>query len=220
MKGAIFDMDGTLLDSMHWWAGAGSGYLRSLGICPRPGLDEQIKTMSLVQAAEMLQNDYGVTASLDQILQEIDRLADHFYSQEVSLKKGAFSLLRELHRRGVRLSVATASNRGPAQAALKRNGVLQLFQSVLTCTETGAGKDQPDIYEQALSSLGTPREQTYVFEDALYAIQTAKKAGFPVVGVYDAYSHKDQEAIRCLADCYINMEEDHLFERYFNHCGF
>lgn len=218
MRGAIFDLDGTLLDSMAWWESFASAYVKELGLTPLPGLDEKVKTLTLVQSAELLREQYGVTSSIAEILKEIDHRADRFYREQVLLKKGAFSFLHALHEHGVKLCVATASNRGPAQAALERNGVLDLFEGILTCTEEGIGKDQPDIYEKAVQALGVPKEETFVFEDALHAIQTAKQAGFLVVGVYDACFPKEQEEIQKLADYYINMEEEGLFEQYFDHC--
>lgn len=218
MKGAIFDLDGTLLDSMGWWESFGSTYLKELGLTPTPGLDEEIKTLTLVQSANLLRDRFGVTASVPEILEDIDRRAEVFYREQVLLKKGAFSLLKALHTHGVKLCVATASDRGPALAALERNGVLQLFEAILTCTEEGVGKDRPDIYETAARRLVLPKEEVFVFEDALHAIQTAKKAGFVVVGVYDAGFLKEQEEIQRTADFYINMEEEGLFEQYFDHC--
>ena len=88
-------------------------------------------------------------------------------------------------------------------SARGRTGLGQYFSAVFTCTEVGAGKGRPDVYEAALSALGTPRENTWVFEDSLFAMRTAKAAGFPVAGVYDAAQDEVQQEVRALADCYI-----------------
>lgn len=187
MKGAIFDLDGTLLDSMSWWENFTLSYLRSLGKNLPPELEKRLATMSLVDGAKLLQQEFGVSVSIPELLAEIDRRADDFYRNHAPLKKGAAELLEKLHEQGVALCVATASNRGPAELALKRNGVLHLFSFMVTCTEEGVDKNSPDIYERALEKLGTPKEETFVFEDAPHAYKTAQKAGFPVVGVYDEY---------------------------------
>ncbi|HEX3040105.1 MAG TPA: HAD-IA family hydrolase, partial [Caproiciproducens sp.] len=103
----------------------------------------------------------------------------------------------------VRMCVATATDRGQAEAALKNLGILPYFSFILSCTDAGSGKDRPEIFEQALKRLGTEKDQTVVFEDALHAVMTAKQAGFRVVGVEDFSAGDDVEQIKKTADYYI-----------------
>lgn len=202
ITGAIFDMDGTLLDSMMIWDSVGIDYLAALGVRARPDLPEKILTMSMPQAAAYFRSDYGVALSEAEIIAGINaRIAD-FYQNSVRAREGVADFLQLLARKGITLCVATATDRPLAEAALRHTGLLDAFSFILTCTET-AGKDRPDIFLKARSLLGTPLEQTLVFEDALYAIRTAKQAGFPVAAVYDASSHRDQAEIQTLADCYL-----------------
>lgn len=203
LKGAIFDLDGTLLDSMYIWDTIGSDYLKNRGILPEPGVDEKVRVMSLVQGAEYFRCHYGIQESVSDILTEVDRQVFRLYAEEVRIKKGVRPLLEQLQKQHVKMCVATANNRRQAEAALKNNKIEKFFCGIFTCTETGHGKDEPDIYEKACRFLGTPKEQTAVFEDALHAIETAGKAGFPVVGVYDSRWDKDQEQIKKLADGYL-----------------
>lgn len=128
-----------------------------------------------------------------------------FYRKTAPAKEGVRDFLHALRQSGVKMCVATATDRPLAEAALRRTGLLSYFSFLLTCTEAGFGKDSPDIFVLAQKKLGTPREQTVVFEDALYAMQTAKRAGFPVAAVYDASSQADQEQIRQLADVYMPL---------------
>ena len=206
IRGAIFDVDGTLLDSMFIWDTIGETYLRSIGYQPKENLNETFKNMSLRQAARYYQTEYGVTQSIDEIMDGVNAMLERYYRFEVPLKPGAAELLERLRQNGVKLCIATATDRHLVEAALDRCGVLSCFGEIFTCNEVGHGKDEPDIFEVALRFLGTRREETLVFDDALYAVRTAKEAGFPVAAVYDSHE-KEQDKVRLLADIYLKLEE-------------
>ena len=205
MTGAIFDMDGTLLESLPIWDRVGIDYLAGLGIQARPDLPERLLTMSMRQAAAYFRSGYGVNLPEAEIMDGINARIEAFYRKTAPAKEGVRDFLHALRQSGVKMCVATATDRPLAEAALRRTGLLSYFSFLLTCTEAGFGKDSPDIFVLAQKKLGTPREQTVVFEDALYAMQTAKRAGFPVAAVYDASSQADQEQIRQLADVYMPL---------------
>lgn len=202
IRGAIFDVDGTLLDSMSIWDTIRERYLRSIGHTPRENLAEVFKDMSLYQAACYYQNEYGVTLSTDQIIDGVNAMLEQYYCQEVTLKAGITELLERLYRAEVKMCIATATDRYLIEAALSRLGVRSRFLEIFTCGEVGHGKDEPHIFEAALDFLGTKRAETFVFDDALYAIQTAKKAGFPVATIYDSHE-PEQTELRRLADLYL-----------------
>ena len=202
IRGAIFDVDGTLLDSMFIWDTIGETYLRSIGYQPKENLNETFKNMSLHQAARYYQTEYGVTQSIDEIMDGVNAMLERYYRFEVPLKPGVAELLERLRQDGVKLCIATATDRHLVEAALDRCGVLSCFGEIFTCNEVGHGKDEPDIFEAALRFLGTRREETLVVDDALYAVRTAKEAGFPVAAVYDSHE-KAQDQIRMLADVYL-----------------
>lgn len=202
IKGAIFDVDGTLLDSMHIWDTIGEDYLRSLGYEPKENLNEKFKRLSLHQAAEYYRSEYGVALSVQEICDEVNRWIDRFYREEVQLKPGVESFLQRLSERGVKLCIATATDEHLVRAALDRCGVLGFFSGIYTCTGVGSGKDEPYIYRSALEHLGTPRGETIVFEDALYALKTAKADGFVAAAVYDGHEREQQE-LQALADYYL-----------------
>ena len=202
IRGAIFDVDGTLLDSMFIWDTIGETYLRSIGYEPREKLNEVFKNMSLFQAARYYRTEYGVTLSIDEIMNGVNAMLERYYRFEVSLKPGVAELLAQLQASGVKLCIATATDRYLVEAALERCGVLSCFGAVFTCNEVGHGKDEPDIFEEALRFLGTEKAETVVFDDALYAVRTAKEAGFPVAAVYD--SHERSQAEVCArSDLYL-----------------
>ena len=202
IRGAIFDVDGTLLDSMFIWDTIGETYLRSIGYQPKENLNETFKNMSLHQAARYYQTEYGVTLSIDEIMDGVNAMLERYYRFEVPLKPGVAELLERLRQDGVKLCIATATDRHLVEAALDRCGVLSCFGEIFTCNEVGHGKDEPDIFEVALRFLGTRREETLVFDDALYAVRTAKEAGFPVAAVYDSHE-RSQAEVRARSDLYL-----------------
>ena len=218
LRGAIFDMDGTLLDSMQVWENAGEDYLRTLGCVPEEGVGELMKSMSLQQAALYCRERYALPLSVEEIMAGVNGRVERFYRQEVRLKPGALDFLRTLSQRGVRMCLATATDLHLVEAALDRCGVRTYFSALFTCTQVGSGKDEPHIYRAALRHLGTGRADTLVFEDALYAARTAKGDGFVTVGVADAYEKNEGELER-LSDFFLrDFREVDQFWKFVSAC--
>jgi len=208
IKGAIFDLDGTILDSMPIWHNTAEMFLSSMGIEAEPGLNRMMFSMSMKEGAEFLRDRYGLDMDSDEILTGINQTIENFYYYQVQLKDGVGQFLKDMKQAGIKMVVATASERHIVERALKRLNVLDRFDRVFTCTEIGAGKTRPDIYLAAARFMDTLPYDTWVFEDALYAIRTAKNAGFRTVGVYDAFSREDMEEIQSICDIYLNKLED------------
>jgi len=208
IKGAIFDVDGTLLDSMAIWQKIEANYLIRQGATPRPGLEEDLRSLSLIEAAKYFQVEYGIKKSIEEIDTEKSGMMEDFYYNEAPLKAGVASVLEALHSRGVKMCVATATDRFLIEPALRRCGILKYFGRIFTCSEEETSKSRPDIFIRAAGFLGTNISETLVVEDALYAIKSAKKAGFPVAAVYDESADDQQDIIKRLADYYyISIDE-------------
>ena len=202
IKGAIFDLDGTLLDSMFIWDTIGEEYLRSLGKEPHEDLKETFMTLTLEEAAEYYREHYGVTLSVKEIVDGINAMVEQTYRTKVTLKPGISEYLAWLKENGVRMCVATVTDRYLVEETLERLGVRHYFSEIFTCAEVGFGKDKPIIYQKALEHLGTEKSDTYVFEDLPFALNTAKTDGFPTVGIYDRHeAHQDE--LKGLADYYV-----------------
>ena len=202
IKGAIFDFDGTLLDSMFIWDTIGEEYLRSLGKEPHEDLKETFMTLTLEEAAVYYREHYGVTLSVKEIVDGVNAMVEQTYRTKVTLKPGIAEYLAWLKENGVRMCVATVTDRYLVEETLERLGVRHYFSEIFTCAEVGFGKDKPIIYQKALEHLETEKRDTYVFEDMLFALNTAKTDGFPTVGVYDRHEvHQDE--LKGLADYYI-----------------
>jgi HAD superfamily hydrolase (TIGR01509 family) len=203
MTGAIFDLDGTLLDSMAVWDSFGAEYLQSKDLVPPENLYQILKPMSLMQAVNYFKKIFRLTDTAEEMIQQFNDIIADKYKYQVTLKPNVEAFLENLKNRNVKMCVATATDRPQAEAALKNLGIDPYFSFILTCTEVGSGKVQPEIFEQALQQLGTKKEETIVFEDALHAIITAKEAGFRVIGVHDPSAKEDAEQIKRIADDYI-----------------
>lgn len=199
IKGAIFDLDGTLLDSMFIWDTIGENYLRSIGKEPREDLKKTFETYSLEQAARYYREHYGVALSVEEIVNGVNRMVERYYTDVVPLKPGVAEFLTSLKAQGVRMCIATVTDRYLVEAALNRLGVRECFSEIITCASVGHGKREPYIYREALKHLETEKMETIVFEDAFYALKTAKTDGFAVVAVYDEHEIRQKE-ITALAD--------------------
>ena len=207
IKGAIFDLDGTLLDSMFIWDTIGEDYLRSLGKEPHEDLKETFMTLTLEEAAEYYREHYGVALSVKEIVDGVNAMVEGIYRTKVTLKPGVAEYLSWLKENGVRMCIATVTDRYLVEETLERLGVRHYFSEIFTCAEVGFGKDKPIIYQKAQEHLGTAKEDTFVFEDLLFALETAKTDGFPTVGVYDMHESR-QEEMKRLADCYVRSFEE------------
>lgn len=203
IKGAIFDFDGTLVDSMFIWDSFGEDYLRTLGIEPKENLAEAFKTFTLEQAAEYYRENYGVTLSVEEIVDSVNEMVAEIYRSKVTLKGGVREFLEGLRSRGVKMCVATVTDRPIVEEVLASLGIRDYFVEILTCAEVGYNKETPHIYSAALEVLGTKKDETIVFEDVLHALMTAKNDGFTVAAVYDKYEEKQVE-MRAVADYYIS----------------
>ena len=211
LQSAIFDMDGTLLDSMFMWKSLGPYLLGHFGIQADPALQEKLKPMTLRQGAAYCREAYHLEPSLEELIALLEKRVDTFYRSEVQAKPGVVRFLSLLKMEGVWMYVATATDRPLAEAALRHAGIDGYFRGIITSGEVGIGKESPEIFERAMRRLQSNKKDLVIFEDSLHAIRTAKNAGFRVVGVYDDASADEQEEIRQLSDTYIRSFEE-MFE--------
>ena len=223
VKALIFDMDGVIMDSMGMWKTLAEDYLRTLGIEPGPIFDSNLQTMNLAQGARFMKEKFGIDKTEEQIIEEITAEIKDFYINEGRPKEGAAAMLSALKEAGMRICMATATERPLARAALKRNGLLEYFEFIITNTDVGKGKDDPAIFKEALNIINgehaapgadddheeiyipeninkIEKEETMIVEDSLIAIRTATGAGFKACGVYDEHESILFPEIKAVAD--------------------
>ena len=203
-KYAIFDMDGTLTDSMPYWQMVAIEYLDNHGIAKdlqTPELLEKIKTYTTIDTAILFRSMFGIDESVDTIISGVNRIMAQHYQNDIQLKPGAENYLAQLSQNGVKMCVASATNSVLIDACLTRLGVRKYFDFLISCEDVGKSKTHPDVYFEAARRLGAPTPQdAAVFEDSLVAAKTARDAGFYVVGIYDACSEGDWPHLQQLAD--------------------
>jgi len=194
-KGLIFDVDGTLLDSMPMWARLDIEYLESMGITPEPNFHNEVKMMTMLDASKYIKKKFGVDKDAEIIAKEIEGIAYKYYEKVLLIKENSRELLNELKNRGYKMYVATANEYDMCSSALIRNGVMDLFDGLVTCSMTGYSKERPDVYLLACEKMGLDVKDCVIFEDSCFAINTALRAGFTVVGVYDKAEEENWDKI-------------------------
>lgn len=203
MKAAIFDLDGTLLDSMDMWRSMTSEFLINQNVAVPQNLDALINQMTYKQAAELISEKFLPRMTPDEIMTCWDKHVVDMYKNHIQLKPYVREYLLKLKADGVKMCIATLSERTNIENALNRLGVIDLFDFILTVTDVGKSKKHPDIFIECAKRCGADETNAVVFEDSLTPINTAKSAGFTVFGVYDKASDKDKDEIIALCDKYI-----------------
>ena len=210
IKGAIFDMDGTLLDSLGFWniawSKVGEKYLGDPSFYPTEEEDKAVRTMFMQEAMDYIYGIYGFGSSSAELYNELNELIDDFYLNTAKLKNGACELLDYLKNSNKKICIASATERPFIEKVAKNLGISNYFDKIFSCADIGKSKDVPDIYNNAAEFMGYSADDICVFEDSALAISTAKKAGFKTVGIYDKYNY-GQDIIRKNADIYIDENE-------------
>ena len=188
---AIFDLDGTLVDSMVYWEQLGREYLASKGITQgiEPVL-EQIIPMTMSESSALFIEVFGIPGTTESVAAEMNAIMEEHYRTDIPLKTGVEAYLAKLSQNGLVMCVASSTAKELMYACLSRLGVADRFAFLLSCEEVGAGKNRPDVYWEAARRLGAKPWEIAVYEDALYAARTAKEAGFYMVAVFED-SEKD-----------------------------
>lgn len=202
-KGVIFDLDGTVLDSMWVWDDVDADFLAARGIVMPEDYIATITPMGFERAADYTKERFGLKESREEILEEWFHMAVETYRTSVPCKKGAKEFLSFLRDAGIPCAVATASHPALYRPALEHNGILDCFAAFVSAAEVSRGKDFPDVYLLAAERIGVEPSSCLVFEDILLGIRGAKAGGFTTVGVAEASSAKNREAIREEADWFI-----------------
>jgi HAD superfamily hydrolase (TIGR01509 family) len=203
IKGIIFDLDGTLIDSMKVWFDVDRKLLRENGITtPSESVSEKVRTMSIEQSSRFFIEKLGLKLTQEQIISRIEELVRIEYEQNIPLKPHVEEILGHLDEKGIPYGIATATYKSLAEAVLKRLGIFERFRFVLTDVDYPRGKRFPEIFLGAAERLGTLPEETLVIEDSLHCIETAVRAGFRTAAVYDEVSAAESDEIKRLADVY------------------
>ena len=204
MKGVIFDLDGTLIDSLWVWDKVDREILARHGFTPDQEYLEHICKLNYGQCIDYILQRYDIGMSHSQLSQELHQLALKEYLTNVTLKDGAFELITMFKQEGMRIGIATSCLREMCEAVLKRNNVYHLFDTFVYSDEIGKNKQEPDIYLITAKQLAVEPKECIVFEDLPSAAQSALNAGMFVVGVYDGYSQQYVNLMKNICDLFIS----------------
>lgn len=209
IKYAIFDMDGTIADSLGFfdilWREMGTKYFGDPSFRADPEFDKYIRTKVLRDASDLLLEKYSINDTKENFFAFCDGLLLDYYINNVKPKPGAIEFLDYLRSRGVKICVASATEPRLIKISLEKCGLTDYFEFIISCTEVGVGKEKPDVFLEALRRLGGDLSSACVFEDSFVALETAKKAGFMTVGVYDK-SNYEQQRLENASNIYISSK--------------
>lgn len=208
-KYCIFDLDGTLIDSMSEWGANMKRILDDEGIAYPENIVNILTPLGNEGSAKLFL-EMGVKGTKEELTRRMSEYAYEAYSKRIVTKKGVPEFLKKLKNDGHILAVLTASPHITCDACLKNNGVYDLFDKVFTVEDFGLVKSDPEIYKRTARALGAEMSQITFFDDNITALSTAKKAGLEIVGVYDESSDKDTEKIMEISDRYIRSFEQLL----------
>lgn len=212
IKAAIFDMDGTIVDSMWVWENIDIDYLNSNNLSLPPTLKSDIAHLSYDEVAAYFKKAFNLPYTIEEIKGHWNELAYKEYCTNVKLKPGVKRFLELLKSMNIKIALATSNNRLLLEACLKSNGIYNYFDVITTTDEVTRGKDCPDVYLLTAERLGIDPKNCIVFEDILPAVKGAKLANMKVVGVYDDHAiHQHEEMIK-IADKFIKEYDELLKE--------
>ncbi len=211
IEGAIFDLDGTLLDSMQQWQNMGSTYIKLKNLEPEEKLNEKLYPLTIIQTAQYLKETYGLNLTKEEIVKECNGVMENEYNTTVPLKPFVKEFLDLLKEKNIPMYVATATDRHLVEIALEGHGIADYFKGIVTSTEAGSAKaESPAIFDMALQAIGTSVDKTVIFEDSYFAMKTAINAGYPVAALYDLAAIRDLEEIKTLATWYSETFEEYV----------
>ena len=192
ITGAIFDMDGTLVDSLGFWdvlwAALGEKYKNDKGFRPDPITEKAVRTAPLYDAMCLVHKNCGLGESGEEVFRTTDKMLKDFYAETVELKPGVLEFLEHLKKERVKMCVASATAPHLISVLMEKFGLSRFFPRIISCSDVGKGKEHPDVFIFAHDFLGTEKESTWIFEDSIVALETATKAGYKTVGIYDKYN--------------------------------
>ena len=213
MKAAIFDLDGTLFDSMWVWEKLAYNFLADKGIQAPLGIRESLKEYSLRESCHVLKERFNLSQSPEEINDQMEEMLKKYYFEEIQLKDGAKELLETMKKRKIRMVAATATPDWLSKAACKRLGIYDYFEIFQTCKSVGLEKFDPDFYKIIIEDLGEKPSEIYLFEDALHSIKAGKACGLKVAAIREESARMDWEEIEKVSDIIFDNFNEFL-EKY------
>lgn len=212
IDGCIFDLDGTLIDSISMWRDIDVRFFSEHNMtCPIDYIDKT-GHMSFSEMAVFTKKEYGFEESVEEIKKKWNAWAREAYHETIKAKEGAKEFLKHIKEKGIPLSLATSGTSDLYKPCMIRNGIWEYFDFVLDTNQLNSSKSEPKIFLELAKSMNIRPERTLVFEDLIPNIMTAKKAGFITCGVEEPLDDQDNDELRRITDFYIKEYKDIVFD--------
>jgi HAD superfamily hydrolase (TIGR01509 family) len=203
-KAIIFDLDGTLIDSMSLWRDLDIKFLAKRGIALPDNIFDNMHSNNLTDTAIYFKERFSLPETIQEIMNEWLNSVQQAYTNEIQLKSGARELLKSLSERAITMAIGTSNTRVLTELVLQSHGIYDLFKTIVTGCDTLRGKPYPDIFLLCAENLGISQTDILVIEDTLLGVKAAKNAGMSVYVVADDFSLKDKTEIISSADAYFD----------------
>ena len=203
MKGAIFDVDGTVLNSMGAWFDATDKFFKEQDIHMTPEEINVFKEMPLEESIPKIRNDNNLDMTVEEIFAWFLKYVGLEYELHIPAKAGACEYIKNLHDSGVKIALATSGYKDMCEKSFKRLGIWQYIDACAFSSEVGVNKSNPDVYLLAAERIGIDPSECTVFEDIVTGLQGAKKGGFKTIAVADESNESQRDEMKELADMFI-----------------
>ena len=203
IKACIFDLDGTLVDSMWMWPDIDREYLNRFGIEYDDNLKNEIDGISFHETAVYFKNKFGISDSVEKICKDWEDMAYDKYKYEVKEKPGCKKFLEHLRSKGIKMGIATSNNRSMVDVVLESLDMEGFFEVITTSDEVKRGKPAPDVYLTTANLLNVEPKNCLVFEDVVAGIMAGKSAGMKVCAIEDDFTKEVRQKKKELSDYYI-----------------
>lgn len=210
MKGAIFDVDGTILNSMSVWNKVTDDFFKKHGLVLTAEKAAQYKEMTLNESLPQINEEFGLGMTFEEIYEDFRTMVAVEYAENIQLKPNVDKYLKKLHESGVKIAVATSGYEGMCKDAFSRLGILDYIDAYAFSSEVGVNKGQPDIYFLAAKRIGADVGDCVVYEDIVRGIVTAAKAGFGTCAIYDDTNANETQLLQSYSDRYITEWDELL----------
>ncbi|MGM0378651.1 MAG: HAD family hydrolase [Bacillota bacterium] len=207
-KAVIFDLDGTLIDSMWIWEEIDIKFLEKRNIEFKDDLQSDIEGMSFTETAIFFKEKFKLDDSIEKIKKEWNELAYKYYKNKIPLKSGVLSYLKLLKSKNIKIGIGTSNSRLLAELVIDQKNIKEYFEVLITSCDVNKGKPSPDVFLKVSKDLKVSPEECLVFEDTLAGIKAAKSAGMDVIGVFDELSKENKKIIENISEKYIYSFEE------------
>ena len=209
-EAVIFDLDGTVVDSMWVWPEVDVEFLGERGMELPANLQKELDGKSFIESAVYMKERFQLTESIEKLMEIWNGMAMDMYTNRVKAKSGIQEFLKLLKKAGIKTGIASSNSHVLVEAGLRANGLFEYFDSVHTANEVAKGKPSPDIYLLVAEDLQVEPSKCLIFEDIVNGILAGKNAGMTTCAVYDTYSEDTDEEKKAIADFYIQSYEELL----------